>query len=421
MFIVYSLISASIAIWLHLILPKIHEKNWPNFISGLVANGRIGAALAAAYILINPAEIHGVGDVGAAVAIFTIMAGAVRAGWGWLAGKLGLLGADKNHIRGAKIADGQQVARALRGQKSRFSVGEVPIPTELETRGFLLAGSPGTGKSQTLTHALDALRADGQRAVIADASGIYTSRYYDEKRGDVILNPLDARSVAWSPLAEIETVADIPAMCKSLVPDGEGEARTWSSHAQNALDAILEYCFTGGLNNAEIFRLVAVSDNEELREIFAGTPAQPLVAEGNEKMFGSVRGSMTDVLSAIRYLDPVADANSFSIRRHIAEERPGWIFLSYQQQHRDAQKSQIAACVDVASRAVLSLPPSHDRRVVFGLDELPLLGKIQSIIDLATNGRKHGAMIFAGLQTVAQLRGAYGPETSQTFLACLGI
>lgn len=209
-------------------------------------------------------------------------------------------------------------------------------------------------------------------------------------------------------------------MCKSLIPDGEGEGRVWSGHAQSALDAILEYCFVGGLNNGEIFRLVAVASNEELREIFAGTPAQPLVADGNEKMFASVRGSMTDALSAIRYLDPSADASSFSIRRHISEERPGWIFLSYQQQHRDSQKSQIAACVDIASRAVLSLPPSPDRRVVFALDELPLLGKIQSIVDLATNGRKHGAVIFAGLQTIAQLQESYGIETAQTLLACLG-
>lgn len=416
--------AAGLSVWLWIMRPWLAQHGWHKtyFWATSAAIGSAAVAVFSVPDLLAGKEAPSAGIFLVGLVVAAGIVTMLRNVWYWLAEKAGIAvgGVSKDHIRGAALADERAVAKQLKHVPSRFSVGQVPVPIELETRGFLLAGSPGTGKSQTLTHALDALRADGQRAVIADASGIYTSRYYDEKRGDVILNPLDARSVAWSPLAEIETVADIPAMCKSLVPDGEGEARTWSSHAQNALDAILEYCFTGGLNNAEIFRLVAVADNEELREIFAGTPAQPLVAEGNEKMFGSVRGSMTDVLSAIRYLDPVADANSFSIRRHIAEERPGWIFLSYQQQHRDAQKSQIAACVDIASRSVLSLAPSHDRRVVFALDELPLLGKIQSIIDLATNGRKHGAMIFAGLQTISQLREAYGPETSQTFLACLG-
>lgn len=426
MFILYVLVAAGLAWWFWIMPPVLTERGqhrlarWSKSAAGGV--GLLGVVLLLDGLSGKSQPTPGIFLATAAIA--TGMIHYFRNLSGNLLGAIArLFGRDDTgagHLRGAKIAVERDVAKQLRGAQSRFSVGAVPVPVELETRGFLLAGSPGTGKSQTLTHALDALRADGQRAVIADASGIYTSRYYDDRHGDVILNPLDSRAVSWSPLAEIETVEDIPAMCKSLIPDGEGEGRVWSGHAQAALDAILEYCFMGGLNNAEIFRLVAVASNEELREIFAGTPAQPLVAEGNEKMFASVRGSMTDALSAIRYLPPGADANSFSIRRHIAEERPGWIFLSYQQQHRDALKSMIACAVDVASRAVLSLPPSQDRRVVFALDELPLLGKIQSIVDLATNGRKHGAMIFAGLQTIAQVQEAYGRETAQTLLACLG-
>lgn len=417
--IVYFLIAAGLSIWLWIIRPKLLEKEWLQAESWAF-NGSIGAALVGVLALAEQ-NIAGVGDLFVGVAILTFIVNLTRHGLHWLGSKAGFGGgdADKNHLRGAKLRGEERVAKALRGKASRFSVGQIPVPVELETRGFLLAGSPGTGKSQTLTHALDALRADDARAVVADASGIYTSRYFDADR-DIIINPFDARSVAWSPLAEIETVADIPALCKSLIPDAEGEGRVWSSYAQTALDAILEYCFNGGLNNAEIFRLVAVASTEELREIFAGTPAQPLVAEGNEKMFASVRGSMTDALSAIRYLDPAAGVNGFSIRRHIVEEARGWIFLSYQQQHRDALRSLIACCVDISAHAVLSLPLSHDRRVIFGLDEMPLLGKIQSIVDLATNGRKHGAMLFAGLQTVAQVRAAYGPETAQTLLACLG-
>lgn len=338
----------------------------------------------------------------------------------WFYNKFGGIDDDKEHRRGAKIADTKSVQRMLKNEESRFDFGGVPVPIELETRSFLLAGAPGTGKSQALTRALDALREYESQAIIADASGVYLSRYFDESRGDVIINPFDQRSVRWSPIAELEGVEDIPALCKSLIPDADGEGRIWTNYAQAALDAILEHVYKTHGTNGDIFEFAVVTSTEHLRVVFAGTPAAALVAEGNEKMFASVRGTMTDALSVLRYLPADAGAGDFSIREHIASSKTGWIFLSYQQQHRAALSKMLSACIDVAARAVLSLPPSLDRRVVFTLDELPLLGKIQSVVDLLTNGRKHGAVVFAGLQTVSQLRENYGRDTAQTLLACLG-
>lgn len=420
--VVYALIAAGLAVWLHIVLPKISEKNWPQFIYGLAANARIGSALMAVYVLFNPSEIHGIEDVLAGIAIFTFLVGGGRAAAGWFAAKLGFaVGADKNHLRGAKLADERSVARTLRGQPSRFSIGEVPVPVELETRGFLITGTIGAGKSQTITRALDALRSDGALAVIADVSGIYTSRYFREGGQDAILNPFDERCVPWSPLAELDSSAGIPALAKSLVPDGEGSAAEWNGYAQTFVEAVLEHCLSACLGNGELFRILVVADLEELREICAGTPAQPLLADGNERMFGSIRGVASSAAKFLQYLDPNASAaNGFSIRRYIRADRAGYLFLSYEEEYFGAVKSLIACAVDVASRAVLSLPPSRDRRVVFGLDELSSLGKIQSIVSLAEKGRKHGAMIFVGLQTISQLRQAYGSDTAQTFLSCLG-
>jgi hypothetical protein len=236
------------------------------------------------------------------------MYGILLSGWAWILGKLGMSSGgavdDRNVRRGSSIADAGAVARALKKQQSRFDIGSVPIPVELETRSFLLAGSPGTGKSQALTRALDSLEKDGARAILADPSGQFAERFYDPARGDIILNPHDARSVSWSPLSEIESIADVPALAKSLVPDGEGEARVWSGYAQQFLEAVIEYCYTGGLTNGDIFALVTSAPIEQLQEICAGTPSAALVQPGNEKMFASVRASAVDAVSALRWLDP---------------------------------------------------------------------------------------------------------------------
>lgn len=423
MFILYSFIAAGTAWWLWILHPWLVERG-RNRLAWWSKSFSAGAALVALITLVA-GEAHGVGPLFGLILIAALGVALARRVFERIVNVFQkLFGRDDTgagHLRGARITSGQAVAKQLRGTPSRFSVGEIPVPIELETRGFLLAGSPGTGKSQTLTHALDSLRKDDARAVIADASGIYTGRFYREGGQDAILNPFDERCVRWSPLSELESVADVPALAKSLVPDGDGSAAEWNSYAQTFCEAVIEHCFSAGLGNGELFRLLVVANLEELREVCAGTPAQPLVADGNERMFGSIRGIASSSAKFLQYLDPNADAqDGFSIRRYLHSDRAGFLFLSYQQQHRDALKSMIACAVDVASRSVLSLPPSASRRVVFGLDELPLLGKIQSIVDLATNGRKHGAMIFAGLQTVAQVQATYGRETAQTLLSCLG-
>lgn len=417
--------AAGLAVWLWVLRPWLSEKGWQKTYFW-ATSGAIGSAAAAVFSvpdLVAGKDAPSAGIFLVGIIIAAMIVTMLRNVWYWIAEKAGIAvgGVSKDHIRGASLTDERAVAKQLKHTPSRFSVGAVPVPVNLETRGFLLAGTPGTGKSQTLTHCLDALRADGALAVIADVSGIYCERYYDEQRGDAILNPFDARCVPWSPLAELESAAGIPSLAKSLVPDGEGSAAEWNSYAQTFVEAVVEHCFSAGLGNGELFRILVVAGLEELREVCAGTPAQPLLADGNERMFGSVRGITSSAAKFLQYLDPAADAqNGFSIRRYIRAERPGYLFLTYEDEYFSAVKSMIACAVDVASRTVLSLPPSRDRRVVFGLDELSSLGKIQSIVSLAEKGRKHGAVIFAGLQTIAQLRQAYGHDTSQTFLSCLG-
>lgn len=417
--------AAGLSVWLWIMRPWLSEHGWQKTYfwatSGAISSAAVAVFSVPDLLAGKDAPSAGIFLVGIIVAAMIVTM--LRNVWYWIAEKAGVAvgGVSKDHIRGASLADERTVAKQLKHTPSRFSVGAVPVPVELETRGFLLAGTPGTGKSQTLTHCLDALRADGALAVIADESGIYCERYYDEQRGDVILNPFDARCVSWSPLCELASAAGIPSLAKSLVPDGEGSASEWNGYAQTFTEAVLEHCLTAGLGNGELFRLLVVADLEELREVCAGTPAMPLVAVGNERMFGSIRGIASSAAKFLQYLDPAADAqNGFSIRRYIRAERPGYLFLTYEDEYFSAVKSMIACAVDVASRTVLSLPPSRDRRVVFGLDELSSLGKIQSIVSLAEKGRKRGAVIFAGLQTIAQLRQAYGHDTSQTFLSCLG-
>lgn len=345
----------------------------------------------------------------------------------WLTGRMGQLfggQSDDGHVRGARMVSGEVVVKEIKKRKLdwRLTIGGVPIPIQAEDRGFLFAGSQGTGKSQALTVALDEIKDGGHRAVLTDPTFIFCQRYFSA--ADVLLNPFDSRSVAWSPLAEIREPYDCVAMAKSIIPDGHGSAVEWHGYAQTFLRPIIGYCWTEKLTNADLFHLACVADMQRLREVLAGTAAAPLVAEGNERQFGSVRVIVSRFLEAYEYLDPAAGADAFSIRDFIAGGS-GWIFLSYTQGQRAALRPLIQCAVDVASRTVLEMPHatgdrSGQTRTWFVLDEFPLLGAIQSIETLMTNGSKHGAVVLAGIQTVAQMISTYGREQAQTLLACLG-
>ena len=328
----------------------------------------------------------------------------------------------RDHLRGQQLATGDQVSELIQRQKlpTRLEIGGVPIPISVEDRGFLLAGSQGTGKSQAVTRILDGLRAAGHRVIVSDPSGIFYSRY--AQPGDSLLNPFDRRSVKWSPLSEIREIEDCAALAKSVIPDGVGAESSWNDAAQAVLEGILRYCWQNKLTNSDLFNLACISSADELQQLLAGTPAMTVV--GNARYFGEVRPGLGRHLRAFEYLDPDAGVGDFSIRSFI-ENGGGSLFIVYKQTQRDALRPNIQCALDVASRAVLDLPPaaadrSQQRRTWFVLDELPLLGRISSLVTLLTNGSKHGSAVIAGIQSVAQLREVYGHDQAQTILATLG-
>lgn len=344
--------------------------------------------------------------------------------WRPFASRPGDAGDDADNLRGQVLSTTSELRKILRREKTktRLEIGDVPIPVGVEDRGFLFAGSQGTGKSQAITRVLDSLQADGHRAIIADPSGIFYSRYATS--GAVLFNPYDRRSVGWSPLADIDSPEDCAAMARSIVPDGQGNDASWHMYGQVLLDAVLRHVWSTGGTTGDFIRLAASAGGDELRETLPAGPVTALLDPGSDRMFSNVRSIIGVHLQPFAVLDPVAGRDAFSIRRHISDSE-GWLFVAYKQSQLAAMRPLIAAVIDIAARSVLDLPPSagdrsQQRRTWFILDELPLLGRIASLLTLLTNGSKHGAAVLAGLQSVAQLRESYGHDQAQTILATLG-
>lgn len=130
-------------------------------------------------------------------------------------------------------------------RKTRLDFCSLPIPARIEPRHFLLSGTTGAGKTLALRSLLDSLRQRGDRALILDPGGDLLWFYF-RAGSDAILAPGDARSLSWSPWAEIRSGRETADLAKSIIPDGKGEGREWASYAQVLLAAILRRLLEGG-------------------------------------------------------------------------------------------------------------------------------------------------------------------------------
>lgn len=297
----------------------------------------------------------------------------------------------------------------------RLTIGGVPIPASVMPLSFMLAGSPGTGKSSAINRILDPIRARGDRVIMADAGGEAMGRWWQDS--DIILNPLDARAVGWSPFAEMEGEWDADRLARSIIPDGEGNME-WSDYSQALVSAVLRRLWeSGNATNERFIYFLTIAKSEEIESLVSGLPAQTLFDAGASKMLASVRGIVGTYLGAFSYLDPAAGSNSFSIRKWI-KDGGGWLWMPYRDDMLATLAPLIRTWCDVAVSSVLSERPSGERAIWLIVDELAALGRITALPAAMAQGRKYGLRVVAGLQSVAQLVSGYGPKGAETLLAC---
>ena len=102
------------------------------------------------------------------------------------------------------------------GFKTTESRSLMRIPASKEAQHIQIIGDTGTGKTQLIMQILRQIRDRGDAAIVYDPATEFVKRFYDGERGDVVLNPLDARCPFWSPANEMERNAEAVTIAASL-------------------------------------------------------------------------------------------------------------------------------------------------------------------------------------------------------------
>ncbi len=327
------------------------------------------------------------------------------------------------HRRGARVLEGRASRRTLRRRRygSTLQIAGVPIEHREETRHFKLIGTTGTGKSTAIAGLLAAALERGDRAVIADPDGGYRARFFDRRRGDIILNPFDPLSVKWDPFAEIRAPWDVEQLASGLIPATEDPSgREWRGYARTFLPAVTRRCCESGCNEAsELWRLLTIANSSELRALVAGSPAQPFLEPENARMFGSIRSVAGSAAVALEYVQ-AQRARAFSVRDWVCRGR-GVLFIPYGAAQIAALRSIIATWMRLAIFEVMGRAGEGEGEPLwFVVDELDSLGAIDGLKDALARLRKFGGRCVLGFQSVAQVSSTYGSGEAQTIVENCG-
>jgi hypothetical protein len=347
---------------------------------------------------------------------------------GWFMRESGSRAGADRIISGSAIVS----ERRLRQLTSRAAnaaslhIATVPIPNVFECRHFALLGTTGSGKTTVLREMLDAIESRGESALVYDTSGEFIANYYRPERGDVILNPFDARSAYWSPFAEISHPADADRIAHQLVTStGREEEDVWLETSRILVANILRLLWREGKTTLPaLIDALQLKTKDELKVWLAGTSSVRTFEEDADRASASVLFMLAKASNLLQFLiaEP-GDAGAFAFRDFIARldnvkgAKP-WIFVPRKEDYFEAMKPLMACWLECAASATLGLSPSPKRRVWFVLDELSDLPRVDNLTRLLPEGRKFGAGVILTFQSIGQMHARYERDSAEALLGC---
>lgn len=351
--------------------------------------------------------------------------------WGMIPAMLALLAAgylfapraeraEGEHIRGVTLITARRLNWELRGDG--LELGGVRLPRALETQHVLATGKSGAGKSNVIRGALRQFEARREIVILLDPDREYVGEFFRPERGDVLLNPLDARCPRWTPWQELRrdyAEADAEAQAESLFPDPPAHADVGSTpfFRRSARTLYVSLLQVAAPREPAVLAELLNLERAELKRRLKGTPAEALIDPGAHEQGAGIIATVANAVNPFRYL-PAQAAAEWSAREW-ARTREGWVFLTCEEATRAAVLPLLSLWLDSLARQLLSveLDRGARERVWIVADELPAVRRQRQIENLLARGRKRGLCVMIGFQAMAQLRAIYGRDEATTLLS----
>jgi len=311
-------------------------------------------------------------------------------------------------LKGPFLLTARQFTKATAGDGIGITTNDdkrpLRIPRNAENKHFLLVGDTGSGKSSIIRQMLYQVAARGESAVVYDPACEFVKQFYNDKRGDIVLNPLDARMPYWNPSEELRRKTEAKALAVSLYQP-EGVTNKFFVEAPQKIFAhLMTYLPTPA-------ELVAwMSDPAEIDRRIKGTEYWMLIDPRAPHQRTGVLGSLNMTADSFRLLPDKDDATVTWTATKWAETRQGWIFITSQPTMREALRPLISLWIDLLVLRLLNEPMPQQKPVWFVIDELGSLQRLPQLHTAITENRKSQNPVILGFQGRSQMEARYGAD-----------
>jgi len=287
--------------------------------------------------------------------------------------------------------------RLVRKDLSRW----VRVPREREAMHFLIVGDSGTGKSATIRQLLTQIADRGEAAIVYDPAMEYLPQFYSESRGDVILNPLDARCPFWTPGDEVPHEAEALTLAVSLFPDQGRENRFFVEAPRKIFAHLINLKPTP----QELTYWMCNAD--EIDKRVEGTEMAAMIDRHAANQRSGVLGSLNIVADAFKLLPKESETERRWSTVDWAQQRKGWVFITSKPTMRERMRPLVSLWLDLLVLRMMNDDTTR-RKTWFVLDELASLQHLPQLKTAVTENRKSNNPMVLGFQGKAQVEALYG-------------
>lgn len=280
------------------------------------------------------------------------------------------------------------------------------IPRRLESSHILLMGDTGSGKSSAIRQVLRQVEGRGESAIVYDPAMDFVGEFYSPARGDLILNPLDARCPYWGLGEEINREETATTIAAAFLPEKEYEKEYFTDGPRRVLAHLLKR----KPQPRDILKWM--SDPEEwIVRMVKGTPLAALLDPGAPAQKAGVISSLNMVADSLELLPEWEHTRPTFATAEWYTERKRWVFLTSSPEYREKILPLHSVWLDLFILRMMGYCQDHAAKPVwFVLDELASLNKLPQFHTAVTENRKYGNPVVLGFQGRSQLEKRYGQD-----------
>ena len=279
------------------------------------------------------------------------------------------------------------------------------IPRRLESSHIALMGDTGSGKSTAIRQILRQVQKRGETAIVYDPAMDFIGEFYSPERGDLILNPLDARCPYWDLGAELDREETATTMAAAFLPEKEYEKAFFTDSPRR----ILAHLLKRKPQPRDILRWMA--DPDQLTAMVKGTPLAALLDPAAPAQRAGVLSSLNLIADSMELLPEWEHKRTTFATREWRIERKRWVFLTSSPGDREKVLPLHSVWLDLLIlRMQGGCADEHAKPVWFVLDELASLNKLPQLHTAVTENRKYGNPVVLGFQGRSQLEKRYGQD-----------